>query len=134
MSKYDPVYMKRWREANKDKLRAYWRKWWANPANKEARKKYHKKWRDQNPDKVAVHMKRVKVKSQYGLTLDEYENIVARPCAVCGVRGKSVLDHCHRKGNVRGALCPDCNRALGMFKDDPKLLKRAVRYLERGVK
>lgn len=30
---------------------------------------------------------------------------------------------------VRGLLCNPCNLALGMFKDDPKVLVKALKYL-----
>ena len=37
-----------------------------------------------------------------------------------------------RTGKVRGLLCHDCNHAIGKMRDDPKLLRRAARYLERS--
>lgn len=40
------------------------------------------------------------------------------------------LDHCHSSGKVRGALCGDCNRGLGMFKDSLTLLQGAMEYLK----
>jgi hypothetical protein len=54
-------------------------------------------------------------------------------CAICYARpdGTRLLaqDHCHETGNVRGFLCLHCNTGLGHFKDDPRLLRRAARYL-----
>jgi hypothetical protein len=30
---------------------------------------------------------------------------------------------------VRGLLCSSCNHGLGLFKDSPKLLTKAIKYL-----
>ena len=39
------------------------------------------------------------------------------------------LDHCHKTGKVRGWLCDNCNRGLGLLQDNPKLLESAIEYL-----
>lgn len=65
------------------------------------------------------------------------ERLVAQNhgCAICGqtiARGGSMhIDHCHRTLAVRGLLCGHCNRGLGCFKDDPKLLAAAIKYLTK---
>ncbi|WP_352243032.1 endonuclease domain-containing protein [Lentzea sp. NBRC 105346] len=35
-------------------------------------------------------------------------------CAICGVPGGSVVDHCHRTGLFRGFLCTGCNTREGL--------------------
>lgn len=40
------------------------------------------------------------------------------------------VDHCHETGKIRGLLCTSCNRALGLFKDDPTILTNAINYLK----
>lgn len=54
-------------------------------------------------------------------------------CAICSRTEDLVLDHCHETRRVRGVLCSECNRGLGFFRDDPRRLVRAIRYLQRGT-
>jgi hypothetical protein len=56
-------------------------------------------------------------------------------CAICGAKPKGkrlAMDHDHKTGKIRGLLCMQCNTALGKFRDDTKLLKKAIRYLEKA--
>lgn len=54
-------------------------------------------------------------------------------CALCRVEEATDLDHDHTSGTIRGILCHSCNKGLGYFKDDPKIMKRAIAYI-RGAK
>jgi hypothetical protein len=73
------------------------------------------------------------LKKQYGLTENDYQQMLAkqqRACALCQVSGKRLhVDHDHATGRVRGLLCSGCNMALGKFRDSPELLLRAARYV-----
>lgn len=40
------------------------------------------------------------------------------------------IDHNHVTGKVRGLLCYNCNRGLGMFRDDVMSLREAANYVE----
>lgn len=56
-------------------------------------------------------------------------------CAICGGHQNSfnkalAIDHDHKTGSVRGLLCGNCNRGLGMFRDRPFRLRLAALYLE----
>lgn len=74
-------------------------------------------------------------KTRYGLTLEEVKAIRAAGCAICGAKegggrhGQLHIDHCHKTGKIRGALCDACNLGLGKFRDDPGLLLKAAEYL-----
>lgn len=80
------------------------------------------------------------LRRKYGLSLAEFSVMVTAQgggCAICGTAvnpdGYSLaVDHCHDTGRVRGILCGPCNKAIGLLRDDPALLREAVRYLEAG--
>jgi len=68
------------------------------------------------------------------MSLEEYIQLFDAQeglCAVClkAVEGNLYVDHDHVTGLVRGLLCRTCNLGLGHFKDDTKLLLKAVNYL-----
>lgn len=90
------------------------------------------------------------LKRNYGLTIEQYDAMVAwqdGKCAICGgppsdprwkghaspVGGRRIekfhIDHNHKTGDVRALLCSQCNRGLGDFRDDPALLLKAAEYL-----
>lgn len=76
-------------------------------------------------------------KKAYGITLAEKERLLAKQanaCAICkrtefGKR-RPHTDHCHETGRVRGVLCANCNKVLGLFKDNPETFRTAAAYLE----
>ncbi len=116
----------------------YWAESLLQPKNNESvrdkRKRYAKAWRKRNPEKVRANS----IKQQFGISLDEYENIFEKQDGVCAIcrepepRYKFLaVDHCHHKGQVRGLLCSKCNPGLGLFEDSIESLKSAVRYLEK---
>jgi len=89
--------------------------------------------------RITPEIRRAKrVAKVFGLTLEQYDGLIAGAsesgCAIChmsnpGAKGWA-LDHCHTKGHIRGVLCGPCNLALGLFRDDPSLLRAAAGYLE----
>lgn len=90
-------------------------------------------------------MRRKTFEMQYGITLEEYEERhrdQGGVCATCGrpewvtARGGKVrllcVDHDHVTGKVRGLLCSNCNRAVGLLNDDVDLMKKVIYYLQAG--
>lgn len=82
-------------------------------------------------------------KRQYGITdadLAKMKEEQDNKCFLCGSEGflmdkdkhveKLAVDHCHDTGKVRKLLCHNCNRALGLFKDNPDILRKAANYIE----
>lgn len=76
------------------------------------------------------------IRKQYGITLTDYETLSARQGGVCAICGhppngrRLAVDHSHLSGRVRGLLCGDCNRAIGLLKDNPESARRLASYLE----
>jgi hypothetical protein len=110
------VYKRAYREANKDKIKAY-------------RAKHAAKERERR--------RRQNMAKKYGLTPEGFANMLAvqeNRCAACGtpfILTKPCVDHCHKTGKVRGLLCGSCNSAAGMLGDHPGLLRRLLAYLEK---
>ena len=52
-------------------------------------------------------------------------------CEVCGDVCQMCYDHNHKTNEFRGWLCSRCNVALGMAKDDIKILKKLILYLKK---
>lgn len=79
------------------------------------------------------------IRNQYGITLAEYNAMLEAQnykCAICNnedeVEGRRLaIDHCHNTGKIRGLLCGKCNRGLGLFYDNKKLLQSAIKYLNK---
>lgn len=72
----------------------------------------------------------------YGMTEAEYEDLLCGQCGVCAIcgtnpEGRLAVDHNHDTKRVRGLLCRPCNSAIGLLKDSPEILRRAVEYLCR---
>lgn len=86
--------------------------------------------------------RRQHLQETYGITLEEYEAILARQggrCAICkGTRNYNLhVDHDHKRervdgvrASVRGLLCKPCNkRLLPAAKDSTQILRSAIEYL-----
>lgn len=76
--------------------------------------------------RICAHIRRTK----FGLTEAQLDMLRVRPCVLCGSTKHLRLDHCHRTGKFRNTLCNMCNSALGLFRDNPALLRLAAQYVE----
>jgi len=107
------------------------------------------KWRSKNPQKVKEGIKRnydndkdaYRNRSliyKYNITLEDYNIMLNNQkglCRVCGIdrmnlRKNLSVDHCHKTGKVRGLLCERCNTALGLLKEDIKIMRNLINYME----
>ena len=61
-------------------------------------------------------------------------------CPICekrsivGITANLVRDHDHKTGKARAWICDSCNTGLGRFKDNIKLIKKIIQYLEKYKK
>lgn len=92
-------------------------------ANPEANERYRRSIRNQA------------FKSRYGITHDQYDEMVEAQGGVCALCGKTdkrrlAVDHDHSTGRVRGLLCTSCNHLLGRLGDGLAGALRLVEYLK----
>lgn len=126
---------------------------------KKCQAEYSRQYRVKNPEKVARSSKMWKennpgrtehlnfkshLKQTYGLTVEQYEQMVMAQggkCAICGhppdpassiIKFRRLhVDHNHVTGKVRELLCHCCNAGIGHFEEDPSRLEAGAAYVRR---
>ena len=103
-----------------------------------ARKKYYQN----NQERCRILSRNRHWKHKYNVTPEQYEELLKKQnyrCAICNTENSSynqghinhfAIDHDHNTGRIRGLLCHNCNRALGLFKDSALNLEQAYYYLK----
>lgn len=110
---------------------------------------YQRKWRLRNLEKCRAwdrarggrhtpeSRRREKLKSRYGISPEQYDEMLKRQggvCAVCEKNGHTKhplhVDHDHETGQVRALLCAKCNIALGSMDEDADRIKALAAYIE----
>ncbi len=140
---------KAWKLAHPDETREANRRWYQSKgkeyraARREEIRTYQRAWDAAHPGAVQ-HANRVqRLRRNFGLTVAEYDAMVAAQggvCACCqkvethrnrnGEVSRLAVDHDHATGSVRALLCHSCNTGIGSFYDDPALLRAAAGYIE----
>lgn len=105
-------------------------------------RRLHREWRKNNPEKVLEYREKYDRNRHlvvtFGITKKQYDemlNLQNNCCKICGknksnFKTRLAVDHCHSTSKIRGLLCINCNRGLGAFNDDKKMLILAIKYLE----
>jgi len=134
----DPEVQKRAEVARKARKEADLVAWAASKAKWNEARRIKRKTNNEYRKQLSL----AKKCSVHRITVEEAAERESRPCGICGtfkepvllnagyVRGRMHIDHCHKTGRVRGTLCNDCNRALGLFADSPDRLRAAALYIE----
>lgn len=95
-------------------------------------------------DKRRIGSRRTMLKNKYGLTLEDYDNLLKSQNGVCAIceraetsrsseKGPAVdslkVDHCHTTGKIRGLLCSECNFGISKFDDNIRHIISAANYI-----
>ena len=140
------------RSPNKKKARLQAVLKYQNGTGKEKRRLANKKYQQSEKGKlsqtryaISGKQKNAVLKKKYGITLDQYKILLAvqnNVCAICKQQNSYidsrtqqiqslVVDHEHKTGRVRGLLCGNCNRALGLLKDNLDIVHNMQNYLKQ---
>lgn len=99
-------------------------------------------WQAANIDTARACVRASATFRRFGITQKQYDEKLASQnnlCTLCGEAfygeylggGDPVLDHKHEGGKLRDFIHRMCNTALGLFKDDPAICRKAAVYLEK---
>jgi galactose-1-phosphate uridylyltransferase len=104
---------------------------------------YRQNYKRKNWKQISISNGIRNMMKNYGMTPQDYEAMFSQQkglCAICynpetakdrqgNIRPLSI-DHNHITKKVRSLLCHRCNVAIGLFKEDIKLLEKAISYLK----
>jgi hypothetical protein len=129
-------YRQEYRIINAKKISEKTIKW--QKENPELYASKQREWRRKNKERRLNHM----IKSFYGITVEDYKNMLIEQeykCKICGTHQDDLkkqlhIDHCHTNKNVRGLLCQSCNSGLGFFKDNIDFMNKAIKYLNNDTR
>lgn len=125
-------YRQEYHKKNRKQLLEYGKEY--RLKNKDVLRKKEAEYRKRNKDLIKIR----KIQYKFKIQFQEAEQLFKRVKTICDICGQKesckrfllAVDHNHKTGKVRGVLCGSCNKGLGGFKDNIKLLKRAIKYLK----
>lgn len=100
--------------------------------------KLHSQWLSKNQNYKRMRLKKL------GVSIEEYDRAVSKQSGLCALcenpevkinphtknLADLAIDHDHKTNKFRALLCSKCNMGLGLFNENPILLKKAIAYLE----
>lgn len=106
----------------------------------EEKKLYYQEYRKKYPERVQKIQRRSKYKRLYGITLEQFDEILLEQenkCYLCNIEfqenSQYNVDHDHETGKVRSILCTYCNLRMSVV-DDEEFLQKAILYREKHRK
>lgn len=106
-----------------------------NPEARDYIAEHNKVYREVHKERYGKMSRAYNLRTKYGMTSENYEQMVEDQNGVCAICGKPetkkqcgkpqllVVDHDHVTGKVRGLLCWHCNAKLGHLEDIDFVLK-----------
>jgi len=89
-------------------------------------------------------MREYSYKKKYNITPEQIDIMYLEQgdcCKICNthrddnnLKGVLCIDHDHKTLEVRGLLCGKCNSGIGMLKENPEILEKAIQYLKTNGK
>jgi hypothetical protein len=71
---------------------------------------------------------------RYGLSPEKYQEMYDEQKGLCKMPSCGnpieIVDHDHEINEIRALLCKSCNSALGLFRENPILMRDAADYIE----
>lgn len=124
---------KKYRNNNKDKVKKL------REDNKEKYSIKKKVWYVTNRETLKIRSRNNQIKNLYSITPEQFEQMKLEQNNCCAIHGGEFnnskdthIDHIHNSTPiiVRGILCGNCNRAIGYCKDDIKIIKNLIAYIQ----
>lgn len=108
---------------------------------KECNRARSSSYRSRHRDKAYARVEAIRLKKNYGLTVDEYEAMfeAAVNCPICDCvltprsgrdKCSAVLDHDHDTDMARAVVCRRCNLGMGHADDSAERLRAMADYLD----
>ena len=113
----------------------------------QRKREYRKEHKEETAKRAKIYCEATREKKRdydrfkcTGVTGEQYRSKLEEQgysCAICGRSQEEFTkalhaDHDHETGIFRGVLCGPCNKALGLLREDPELIKKAAAYIERA--
>jgi endogenous inhibitor of DNA gyrase (YacG/DUF329 family) len=117
-----------WAKKNKDKVKE------RNTKQHNNRKEYYQS------ERGVESSRRTHLKRKYNMTLEKYNEMLDfqnNVCLICEqpencIRNKFLaVDHCHITNKIRGLLCTNCNRAIGLLKENIETMEKMIKYIKK---
>ena len=109
----------------------------------ERAKKWREKYRDKHNAKRKENRMQIYITEsarKYGIDKAQAAALAeTTKCECCGIAFENLsmlkkrnIDHCHKSGKVRGAICSRCNTVLGLIEDDATIAEKIIVYIARS--